>query len=118
MIHCHSKFGEAESNVIQQIHQPVIEQELSQNNIALYFTPVKLQATHEHIYWDQASLLAQIGLLNTKNLPVTGIEHTRRLLEISQKTAPSFTVVQKYLSKISVTYQFLQLGIMPYQHLC
>jgi len=22
--------------------------------------------THEHIYWDQASLLAQIGLLNKK----------------------------------------------------
>jgi carboxymethylenebutenolidase len=40
---------------------------------------------HEHIYWDQASLLAQIGLLNTKTLPVTGIEQSRRLLEISQK---------------------------------
>jgi carboxymethylenebutenolidase len=28
---------------------------------------------HEHIYWDQASVLAQIGLIDTKNLPVTGI---------------------------------------------
>jgi|SRR5918912_901410 carboxymethylenebutenolidase len=25
---------------------------------------------HEHIYWDQASLLAQIGLLDANNLPV------------------------------------------------
>jgi hypothetical protein len=33
-----------ESNVIQQIHQPVIEQQLSQNNVALYFAAVKLQA--------------------------------------------------------------------------
>ncbi|MER5175073.1 MAG: dienelactone hydrolase family protein, partial [Candidatus Nitrosocosmicus sp.] len=27
---------------------------------------------HEHIYWDQASVLVQIGLLNQKNIPVTG----------------------------------------------
>ena len=41
---------------------------------------------HEHIYWDQASLLAQIGLL-PKTLPVTGIEQSKRLQEISQKQA-------------------------------
>jgi len=41
---------------------------------------------HEHIYWDQASLLAQIGLL-PKTLPVTGIEQSKRLQEISQKLA-------------------------------
>ncbi|MFQ5941879.1 MAG: ester cyclase [Nitrososphaerales archaeon] len=39
---------------------------------------------HEHIYWDQASLLAQIGLLDPNRLPVTGIEEARRLLEISK----------------------------------
>ncbi len=27
---------------------------------------------HEHIYWDQASLLVQVGLLDPKLLPVTG----------------------------------------------
>jgi carboxymethylenebutenolidase len=37
---------------------------------------------HEHIYWDQASVLAQIGLLDTKSLPVSGIEQTQRLLEV------------------------------------
>jgi carboxymethylenebutenolidase len=26
----------------------------------------------EHIYWDQASLLAQIGVLDSTNLPITG----------------------------------------------
>jgi SnoaL-like polyketide cyclase len=30
--------------------------------------------THEHIYWDQASVLAQIGLIDTKSLPIMGIE--------------------------------------------
>jgi carboxymethylenebutenolidase len=40
---------------------------------------------HEHIYWDQASLLAQIGLLDSKALPVYGIEQTRKLLEISSQ---------------------------------
>jgi carboxymethylenebutenolidase len=32
------------------------------------------KVAHEHIYWDQASLLAQIGLLDSTNLPVAGIE--------------------------------------------
>ena len=41
--------------------------------------------THEHIYWDQASLLAQIGLLDSKSLPVYGIEQTRKLLEVSSQ---------------------------------
>src|SRR5205085_10845116 len=29
---------------------------------------------HEHIYWDQASVLVQLGLLDPNNLPVAGIE--------------------------------------------
>jgi carboxymethylenebutenolidase len=40
---------------------------------------------HEHIYWDQASLLVQIGLLDSKILPAYGIEQTRKLLEISSQ---------------------------------
>jgi len=39
---------------------------------------------HEHIYWDQASLLVQIGLLDPKRLPVSGIEQTRMLMEIQK----------------------------------
>jgi carboxymethylenebutenolidase len=35
---------------------------------------------HEHIYWDQASVLVQLGLLNDKTLPVTGIESARKVL--------------------------------------
>src|SRR4029079_17212012 len=30
--------------------------------------------THEHIYWDQASVLVQIGLLDSERLPVKGVE--------------------------------------------
>ena len=37
---------------------------------------------HEHIYWDQASLLAQIGLLDSNALPVKGIEQSRKLQEL------------------------------------
>jgi carboxymethylenebutenolidase len=36
--------------------------------------------THEHIYWDQASVLMQIGLLDPKGLPVVGAESARRVL--------------------------------------
>jgi carboxymethylenebutenolidase len=41
--------------------------------------------SHEHIYWDQASVLVQIGLLNPKLLPMTGQEQAKRLLELSQQ---------------------------------
>jgi len=41
---------------------------------------------HEHIYWDQASLLVQVGLLDPRRvLPVTGQEQAKRLLELSQQ---------------------------------
>src|SRR5579872_1830871 len=30
--------------------------------------------SHEHVYWDQAGVLVQIGLLSPKGLPVTGAE--------------------------------------------
>jgi len=39
---------------------------------------------HEHIYWDQASLLVQVGLLDPKMLPAVGVEQARTLLDKSQ----------------------------------
>jgi carboxymethylenebutenolidase len=36
---------------------------------------------HEHIYWDQASVLVQIGLLDAAKLPVTGVESARKVLD-------------------------------------
>ena len=38
---------------------------------------------HEHIYWDQASLLVQVGLLDPNILPVIGAEQARALLNPS-----------------------------------
>jgi carboxymethylenebutenolidase len=46
--------------------------------------------SHEHIYWDQASLLVQVGLLDPVGLPVTGSEQADRLL--SPRTKPSRSV--------------------------
>ena len=37
---------------------------------------------HEHIYWDQASVLKQIGLLTDASLPVCGVETAARLVEL------------------------------------
>jgi carboxymethylenebutenolidase len=45
---------------------------------------------HEHIYWDQASLLVQIGLIDSNSLPVTGIEQARNLLKISKSNRKKF----------------------------
>ena len=42
-----------------------------------------LKLTHEHIYWDQASVLVQLGLLDPVGLPVTGPESARKLLSYS-----------------------------------
>jgi carboxymethylenebutenolidase len=36
---------------------------------------------HERIYWDQASVLKQIGLLTDPSLPVFGAETARKLLD-------------------------------------
>ena len=38
---------------------------------------------HEHIYWDQASVLVQIGLLDATKLPVAGVESARKVLDPS-----------------------------------
>jgi carboxymethylenebutenolidase len=45
---------------------------------------------HEHIYWDQASLLVQIGLIDSKSLPVTGIEQAKNLLKLSKSNRKKF----------------------------
>ena len=36
---------------------------------------------HEHIYWDQASALVQLGLLDPAKLPVAGVETARKALD-------------------------------------
>ncbi|MHB8318486.1 MAG: ester cyclase [Acidimicrobiales bacterium] len=38
---------------------------------------------YEHIYWDQASLLVQLGLLDPSSLPVTGSDQARGLTDAS-----------------------------------
>jgi len=47
---------------------------------------------HEHIYWDQASVLVQVGLLDAKLLPVAGVETARKLLD---ETLPSNALMAK-----------------------
>jgi carboxymethylenebutenolidase len=34
---------------------------------------------HEHIYWDQASVLKQIGLITDSSLPICGVESARKV---------------------------------------
>jgi carboxymethylenebutenolidase len=36
---------------------------------------------HEHIYWDQASVLVQLGLLDPATLPVAGRETARKAID-------------------------------------
>ncbi|CAB3686567.1 MAG: dienelactone hydrolase family protein [Achromobacter sp.] len=48
---------------------------------------------HEHIYWDQASVLVQIGVLDPQGLPVAGRETARKLLD---ETLPSNTLMARW----------------------
>jgi len=43
------------------------------------------KVAHEHVWWDQASLLVQVGLLDPAKLPVVGLEQARTLLRVAGK---------------------------------
>ena len=45
--------------------------------VIVHFREGKLAS--EHIYWDQASVLAQIGLLDTSRLPVVAVDSANKL---------------------------------------
>jgi carboxymethylenebutenolidase len=47
----------------------------------------------EHIYWDQATVLVQLGLLDPTGLPVAGIEAARKAFD---KRLPSNTLMARW----------------------
>jgi carboxymethylenebutenolidase len=47
---------------------------------------------HEHIYWDQASVLVQLGLLDSSKLPIAGNETARKL---SNPDLPSNELIRR-----------------------
>jgi carboxymethylenebutenolidase len=47
---------------------------------------------HEHIYWDQASVLVQLGLLDPGTLPVVGVESARKAID---PNLPSNTLIDR-----------------------
>lgn len=49
------------------------------------------KVAYERIYWDQASLLAQIGLLDDTELPITGAVQARKVLD---KDLPANTLLR------------------------
>jgi carboxymethylenebutenolidase len=46
--------------------------------VIVHFRDGKL--AHEHIYWDQASVLAQLGLIDSSKLPVAGVASAEKVL--------------------------------------
>ncbi len=57
----------------------------------IHFVDGKL--AHEHIYWDQASVLAQIGLLDPTGLPVAGVETAQK---VADNTRPSNELLTRW----------------------
>lgn len=55
---------------------------------------------HEHIYWDQASVLVQIGVLDPDGLPVAGRETALKVLD---ETRPSNTLMARWSASAAKT---------------
>jgi carboxymethylenebutenolidase len=53
---------------------------------------------NEHIYWDQASVLVQIGALDAKGLPVAGVETAKKLVD---EALPSNGLMNKWAESAS-----------------
>jgi carboxymethylenebutenolidase len=51
------------------------------------------KVAHEHIYWDQASVLVQIGKLDPKGLPVAGAESAAKVRDNSR---PSNALMRRW----------------------
>jgi carboxymethylenebutenolidase len=58
--------------------------------VIVHFRDGKL--ANEHIYWDQASVLVQLGLLDAAKLPVAGVETARKLADAS---VPSNRLIER-----------------------
>ncbi|HYW72016.1 MAG TPA: dienelactone hydrolase family protein [Pyrinomonadaceae bacterium] len=50
--------------------------------VVVHFRDGKL--AHEHIYWDQATVLVQLGLIDGENLPVAGVATAQKVLDPQQ----------------------------------
>ncbi len=51
------------------------------------------KVAHEHIYWDQASVLVQVALIDPAGLPVAGIETARKAVD---QTLPSNELMTRW----------------------
>jgi carboxymethylenebutenolidase len=58
--------------------------------VIVHFRDGKL--AHEHIYWDQASVLVQLGLIDSSGLPVAGVESAHKALD---PALPSNTLIER-----------------------
>ena len=63
---------------------------------------------HEHIYWDQASLLTQIGLFDAKGLPIKGIEQSEKLKELSSMQDIDWVRALINISKVNSKIVYVQ----------
>jgi carboxymethylenebutenolidase len=62
--------------------------------VIVHFRDGKL--AHEHIYWDQATVLVQLGLLDAANLPVAGSASAKKLSDPKQ---PSNELIRRAQAK-------------------
>jgi carboxymethylenebutenolidase len=62
--------------------------------VVVYFEGGKIH--REHIHWDQASALVQLGLLDPAKLPVAGVEAARKALDL--EVVPSNLLMKRTIA--------------------
>jgi carboxymethylenebutenolidase len=50
------------------------------------------KVAYEHVYWDQATLLVQLGLLDPATVPALGVEQARKVLD---RSLPSNLLIER-----------------------
>ena len=56
------------------------------------------RVAHEHIYWDQGTVLAQLGLIDAAALPVAGAESAHKALD--HRYCPSNTLIARRVRSV------------------
>ena len=62
--------------------------------VVVYFEGGKIH--HEHIHWDQASALVQLGLLDPTSLPIAGVETAGKMLD--PRSVPSNLLMKRTIA--------------------
>lgn len=66
---------------------------------------------HEHVYWDQASVLLQVGLLDRENIPRAMKEKGLKVLPVAGKESARKVSGSQNVLDVLIDYRFWMRGV-------